>query len=95
MGPTLGVPDPDHNQHLLGPDPSPNIPRNPPIDPERIMMATKLQQTEQMNQQMMNEINRLRNIIVSGQNEPGRGRHQLEPVVDKEKLAKLSDAQNR
>ena len=93
MGPTLGVPDPDHNQHLLGPDPSPNIPRNPPIDPERIMMATKLQQTEQMNQQMMNEINRLRNIIVSGQNEPGRGRHQLEPVVDKEKLAKLSDAQ--
>lgn len=92
-GPTLGVPDPEHNQHLLGPDPSPNIPRQPEIDPQQIMMATELQQTRQANQMMMQEINRLRNIIVSGQNEQPKRRDQPEPEVDKAKLANLSEEQ--
>ena len=94
-GVSLGVPDPDHNQHLLPPDPQPQQGGGGGLDPEMVLLMTKMQQTEQANQVMMQEINRLRGIIISeGQQQQQQKRQpQPEPEVDKNKLAQLTDAQ--
>lgn len=93
MGPTLGVPDPDHNQHLLPPDPVPQQGGGGDMDPQLMLLVSKMQQTEQTNQALMQEVNRLRGIIVSDNNHQQQRQPQPEPEIDKTKLSQLSDAQ--
>ena len=90
-GVSLGVPDPNHNEHLLPPEPQQHQSGNE-IDPQTLMLMTKMQQTEQANMAMMQEINKLRGIIVSDQNQQRKPK-EVEIEVDRDKLANLSTAQ--
>lgn len=91
MGVSLGVPDPDHNSHLI-PDPQPQQrQQGGEMDPQMIMMLSKMEQLEKVNVQYMNEINRLRQLYMSEQ-QPQQ-KPQVEPVVSKEELAKFSTEQ--
>jgi len=90
MGPTFGVPDPDHNSHLI-PDPQPVPgPRAQEMDPQMVMIMTKMEQLERTAAAKDMEIQRLRQLYMGEQQQQ---KPQLEPVVDKEQLAKLSTEQ--
>lgn len=91
MGPTLGVPDPDHNAHLFPEQPQEQQQRQG-IDPQMVMIMSKMEQLERTNMAYQQEINRLRQLYIQESNQT-KDKPQPEPVVDKNQLAKMSDDQ--
>ena len=86
----FGVPDPDHNQHLLGPDPI--MPQQHGegggMDPAMMMLMAKQQESDKALQNAMAEIHRLRSVIVQEQHTK---QHQAVPVIDKKQLSNMSE----
>jgi hypothetical protein len=73
----------------LIPEPQPvPAPRRQEIDPQQLMMMTRMEQLEKANVAYQNEIQRLRQLYMQ-QEEPKQA-SQLEPVLDKNKLAQMS-----
>lgn len=83
----FGIPDPDHNQHLLPPDPIPQQQEQGGMDPTMMLLMAKQQESDKALQQAMQEIHRLRSVIVQEQHTK---QHQQVPL-DKKQLSNMSE----